>query len=261
MIVVRFALRPVPILAKTAVIHVPIFWPNNTYIADGKVITPLIAKACKIPTEAEELWIIAVNPAPTKIPINGFSNVVTRLTNSGELLSGTIALDIISIPIKRIPSPAIIPPIASSFLLLKKAIKATPTNAITGAKAVISIAINWPVIVVPILAPIITQTAFSNFINPALTNPTVMTVVADDDWITAVITAPTPTPRKRFVVSFSKIVFILFPAANSRPFDIIVIPYKNSAKPPNIAKKSVSSILFPLLHGYFNIKFTYCKDC
>ncbi len=264
-IVVLLAFLPVPILAKTAVIQVPIFCPNNTYIADGNVITPLLARACKIPTDAEELCIIAVNTAPTKIPIKGFSKVLTILTNSGELLSGDIAVDIISIPINKIPSPAIIVPNASNFLLLKKTIKATPANAITGANAVISIAINWPVIVVPILAPIITQTAFSNLINPALTKPTVITVVADDDWITAVIIAPTPTPKKRLVVSFSKILFILFPAANSKPFDIIVIPYKNNAKPPNIVNKSVSFIFVPLLNGLFyvqgkfNIKFVVCK--
>ena len=123
-------------------IQVPIFCPNNTYIADGNVITPLLARACKIPTDAEELCIIAVNTAPTKIPIKGFSKVLTILTNSGELLSGDIAVDIISIPINKIPSPAIIVPNASNFLLLKKTIKATPANAITGANAVISIAIN-----------------------------------------------------------------------------------------------------------------------
>ena len=92
-----------------------------------------------------------------------------------------MAEDIISIPIKRIPNPPIIVPIASNFLLLKNAIKATPIKAITGAKAVMSIAINCPVMVVPILAPMITQTAFSNFISPEFTKPTTITVVADED--------------------------------------------------------------------------------
>ena len=124
---------------------------------------------------------MAVKTAPTKIPINGFSKVLTILIKSGELLSGTIALDIISIPMNKIPNPPIIVPKASIFLLLKNTIIAIPTKAIIGANAVISIAINCPVIVVPILAPIITQTAFVKFINPALTNPTTITVVAEDD--------------------------------------------------------------------------------
>ena len=97
------------------------------------------------------------------------------------LLMEIIAVDIISIPINKIPKPAMISPKASSFLLLKNAIKTTPTKAIIGANAVISKAISCPVMVVPILAPIITHTAFVNCINPAFTNPTTMTVVAEDD--------------------------------------------------------------------------------
>ena len=54
MIVALFALLSVPIDAKIAVIHVPIFCPNNTKAASWKLITPLNANACRIPTEAEE---------------------------------------------------------------------------------------------------------------------------------------------------------------------------------------------------------------
>ena len=115
-------------------------------------------------------------------------------------------------------------PKASNFLILKKTIIATPIKAIKGAIAVISIAINWPVMVVPILAPIITHTALVKDINPELTKPTTITVVADEDWIIAVTKAPTKTPKIRFDVNFSRIVFILFPAASSNPLDIIFIP-------------------------------------
>ena len=125
--------------------------------------------------------MMAVKTAPTKIPINGFWKFATIFANSGELLNGAIAPDIISIPINKIPKPAIISPIASSFLLLKKAINTTPIKAIIGAKAVISKAISCPVIVVPILAPMMTHTAFFNCISPALTKPTIITVVADED--------------------------------------------------------------------------------
>ena len=74
------------------------------------------------------------------------------------------------------------------------------------------------------MAPIITQTALVKDINPELTNPTTMTVVAEEDWITAVTKAPTKTPKIRLEVNFSKIDFILFPAASSNPLDIIFIP-------------------------------------
>ena len=59
-----------------------------------------------------------------------------------------------------------------------------------------------------------------------------MTVVAEEDWMTAVMAAPTRTPRNRLVVSFSRILFILLPAAASRPVLIICIPIKKSASPP-----------------------------
>ena len=45
MIVVRFAFRPVPMDANTAVIQVPIFCPNSTYTAPEKEIAPLVASA------------------------------------------------------------------------------------------------------------------------------------------------------------------------------------------------------------------------
>ena len=74
------------------------------------------------------------------------------------------------------------------------------------------------------LAPMMTQTACCRVIMPELTKPTTITVVAEEDWITAVIPAPTATPIKRLVVSRSKIRFILLPAAASRPEPIICMP-------------------------------------
>ena len=53
-IVARFAFLLVPIDAKTAVIQVPIFWPNKTNTALDRLIAPLTANACRIPTDAEE---------------------------------------------------------------------------------------------------------------------------------------------------------------------------------------------------------------
>ena len=112
---------------------------------------------------------------------------------------------------------------------------ATPIKATTGAMRSTSSVMSWAVMVVPMLAPIMIHTACRSFIIPELTKPTTITVVAEEDWITAVIAAPTSTPRKRFEVSFSRICFIRLPAAASSPEDIICIPYKNSARPPSRA--------------------------
>ena len=159
MIVALFALLSVPIDAKIAVIHVPIFCPNNTNAASWKLITPLSASACKIPTEAEDDWMTAVKIIPAMIPINGFENLVIRLINGGYSRSGIMESPIMFIPTNKIPSPAMISPTNCTFSFFENTTIATPINAINGANAPTSKAINCPVIVVPILAPMMIHTA------------------------------------------------------------------------------------------------------
>ena len=55
-------------------------------------------------------------------------------------------------------------------------------------------------IVVPILAPMMTEMAWVNERRAALTKETVMTVVAADDWTATVTSAPVATPESRLVV-------------------------------------------------------------
>ena len=99
-----------PIEASTAVIHVPIFCPKSTNTALDKLISPLPANVCNIPTDADDDWIIAVNTAPTNIPITGFAKCVIRFMNVCDSRSGCIEVLIISIPKNNIPRPAIICP-------------------------------------------------------------------------------------------------------------------------------------------------------
>ena len=73
------------------------------------------------------------------------------------------------------------------------------------------------VIVVPIFAPIITPTACERVKRPALTKPTVITVVAEEDWITEVIPTPVITPLKGFEVIAVRKPRILLPAAFCKP--------------------------------------------
>ena len=54
--------------------------------------------------------------------------------------------------------------------------------------------------VVPILAPMIMEIACARVRRAALTNDTVITVVAADDWTATVTSAPVSTPEKRLVV-------------------------------------------------------------
>ena len=83
---------------------------------------------------------------------------------------------------------------------------------------------SHPVTVVPTLAPMMTPIACVRSIIPAFTNPTTITLVAEELWITAVIAAPSITPVNLFLVNASKRDFILFPAAFSSPCAIICMP-------------------------------------
>ncbi len=68
------------------------------------------------------------------------------------------------------------------------------------------------VTVVPILAPIITLIDSVRVNNPAFTKLTTITVVADEDWIRAVISTPVKTPVTRLVVIAVRILRNLSPA-------------------------------------------------
>ena len=63
------------------------------------------------------------------------------------------------------------------------------------------------------LAPKITEIAWGMLISPALTNPIIITVVAELLWSTAVTSAPAKTPITGFLVRNPRIRFILSPAA------------------------------------------------
>lgn len=54
--------------------------------------------------------------------------------------------------------------------------------------------------VVPMLAPMMTEMAWTRVSNPALTNETVITVVAVDDCTATVVNIPVSTPDTRLVV-------------------------------------------------------------
>ena len=56
--------------------------------------------------------------------------------------------------------------------------------------------------VVPILAPMMTEIAWASVSKAALTKDTVITVVAAEDWTATVTSAPVVTPENRLVVIF-----------------------------------------------------------
>ena len=101
----RFASRDVPILARPAVIQVPIFAPKTSGIPASSVINPCCARTMTMPVNALELWIRAVNTVPTNRANNGFSKPFIKSINSGQVLSGFMASLISFIPKNRMPNP------------------------------------------------------------------------------------------------------------------------------------------------------------
>ena len=89
-----------------------------------------------------------------------------------------------------------------------------------------------PVMDVPRIAPSTMEMACRTFIIPELTKPTIMTDVADEDWITAVTPAPSRTALIGLLVNFSKIFSRRPPDILVNPSPITFIPYKNNARPP-----------------------------
>ena len=92
------------------------------------------------------------------------------------------------------------------------------------------------VTVVPMLAPMMTPIDCTNVIRPAFTKLTTITVVALDDWMSAVMRIPVSTPITRFFVMAAKIPRRRSPANFSRPSDIVFIPKRNSASEPTSEK-------------------------
>ena len=94
------------------------------------------------------------------------------------------------------------------------------------------------VTVVPMFAPMITGIDCRRLRSPELTKPTTMTVVADDDWITAVTARPVSRPENRPLVSFARMAFSESPARFSSAVPITLMPNRNRLSEPSMVKKS-----------------------
>ena len=222
------------------------------------MIVPVNASACKIPTEAAELWIIPVTSAPINTPISGFLNAVRTCANSGISASGATASLISFMPYINIAKPIKIEPILFFFCFLLVIIRRIPINAkisekFSGFKSLRNMLLDssptsdksHAVSVVPTLEPIIIPTDCSIVIIPELTSPTNITVVAEDDWIAIVI----PAPSSKLLNTLSVIDLSSFsslpPAIRSSPVDMILIPYRKNASPPATIISEKISILSP----------------
>ena len=155
--------------------------------------------------------------APRRTPRIGLVAVAINCWKAGRSFRTDMASFIVSSPKNNRPKPKMTCPICFREFFLEKSISMAPIKMQNGASREASSAIRILVIVVPIFAPRITPVACARSMMPALIIPMVITVVAEDDWITAVTSIPSRKPRTGLRVSFSIRSFILAPAARCRP--------------------------------------------
>ncbi len=182
--------------------------------------------------------MMAVSRAPTIRPRKGLEKWVSMPVKAASSFRGATEELMASMPNMRTAKPRRIVPI---FFFLDPSLlpirKMMPIAARTGVKEegfrrlrkILELLIPvrdriQEVTVVPILAPMMTPTAWFKFMMPELTKPTTMTVVAEEDWMTAVTKTPSRRAIRRFWVSFSRIFSRRPPERRTRPSPIVVIP-------------------------------------
>ena len=236
-IAARFAFLLAPMAERIAVIQVPIFCPMIIGSAALNGTIPVRHRAWRIPTDAEDDWMIAVSTAPATTPRIGLENFTSIPVNSGTSARGSTAPLMAFIPYIRIANPTKIAPTSFFFWLFVNMIRTTPISARIGENDVglkswiIKLSLWIPVrlkihevTVVPILAPMMIPTTWDSFMIPEFTKPTTITVVAEDDWITAVTPIPRRTALMGLEVSVSRIRSSFPPATFASPSPIKFIP-------------------------------------
>ena len=123
----------------------------------------------------------------------------------------------LSSPLNRMPKPMAMLPMFLELRKLTNMISTMPITRATGAsvlgrnscsqtaaeESMSSRRMIWPVTVVPTLAPTTTPSDWCSDNIPAATRPEVMTMVAVEDWISAVTARPRKKARTGPPVSFS----------------------------------------------------------
>ena len=97
----------VPEQASSAVTQVPMFCPKRMNMAPCRGISPSPARACRMPTLAEEDWMSAVMAAPTSTPTKGLLTPMMASRNNCQSRSGAMAEDMVFMPTNRMPRPMV----------------------------------------------------------------------------------------------------------------------------------------------------------
>ena len=173
---------------------------------------------------------------PSSTPIRGFLNIMSRSWNTGLSARGLTDWLMKVMPVMRTAKPISTWP-ASFFRSLPAIVMTTPIRATRGEKdsglsiwsqklsLCMPVALNIQAVsVVPMLEPIITATVCESSIIPEFTRPTSITVMAEDDCMAMVITAPRARPFQRFEVMALRTDSSLPPTIFSRADDSTFMP-------------------------------------
>ena len=203
----------------------------------------------------------AVMPAPISTPRIGLLMDAIAFWKPSHVRSGSIAPDMVFMPMNRMPKPIVMVPNCLAVLYLSGRFeRISPRNVKMAAKSICTDS-SSDVTVVPMFAPIITPTACVRDISPALTKPTTMTVVAEEDCTTAVMVMPASMARKRLPVTMPSSFFSRVPAAFSSASPISCIPNRNSPSPPNRDKTFIIVMMVRFLRACRNAaKFRLCGE-
>ena len=223
----------------TAVVEVvPTSMPMTIAAAWANESVPASTAASAMATPALDDWVTTVTAAP--IPTRSRRPAaVSGGKSSGETNSWKPAMPrcIASRPRKRSANPATAQPVLATFPRPNSR-KSTPRKRAGSTKRVVSSsnprsATSHPVAVVPMFAPNTTPSARGNAKRPALTKPTVATVVTLDDWSTAVSPAPVRAPVVGLFVQRKSTRCTASPARDRSPSVRTIIPRRKSPSPPS----------------------------
>ena len=173
-----------------------------------------------------------------------------------DLCRASTALVMFSSPENRMPNPMAIFPMDLEFFRSPVMISRTPMIRAMGAsvdgwkkrRTDASEALRssrrmiCPVTVVPTFAPTIIPSDCRRDRMPAPTRPDVITMVAVDDWISAVTAIPSTKALSALSVTFSMTLFSVSEEFSFRESPIRRMPYRNMARPPSrdrISKKFI----------------------
>ena len=104
-------------MVSSGVNAVPMWAPRMMGMADPKVTRPVLDNACRMPTEAEDDWMMTVATTPTRMPRMGLVMLTNRSWNAALSRRGETPESIRLMPVNRMPQPSMIWPMFFFFAL------------------------------------------------------------------------------------------------------------------------------------------------